>query len=178
LDTASAVPSPKVSTMQEGSESFKTVTYKKKTTTDAPVVNTVKHHWQPFIGVQSYYCCYYYLHYFLLILYYSLKPQLISLIHCLPLVPGIFPVCVQVTLSLVRASWSTRPVFLSGFSPFFCYYLLGRGFLFMAGVLYLLFVIMRLSDFSLLFWKLYLINRYVTYLLARLRFSVSSTSPL
>jgi hypothetical protein len=48
----------------------------------------------------------------------------------------------------------------------------------MAGVPYLLFVFMRLSDFSLLFWELYLINRYVMYLLAWLSFSVSSTSPL
>jgi hypothetical protein len=61
---------------------------------------------------------------------------------------------------------------MSGFAPFFCYYLLGRSFLFMAGLLYLLSVIMRLSDFLLLFWELYLTNRYVTYLLAWLRFSV------
>jgi hypothetical protein len=41
LDTAAAVPLPKVSTMQENSEGFKTVTYKKKSTTDASMVNTV-----------------------------------------------------------------------------------------------------------------------------------------
>jgi hypothetical protein len=51
LDAASAVPSPTVSAVEEDSDGFKTVTYRKKTTTGAPVVVTVKHRRQPLIGV-------------------------------------------------------------------------------------------------------------------------------
>jgi hypothetical protein len=43
LDAASAVPSSKLSTAEEDSDGFKTVTYRKKTTMGAPAVVTVKH---------------------------------------------------------------------------------------------------------------------------------------
>jgi hypothetical protein len=53
LHAASAVPSPKASTVEEHPDGFKTVTYRKKTTTGAPAVITVKHCRQPLIGVRN-----------------------------------------------------------------------------------------------------------------------------
>jgi hypothetical protein len=84
-------------------EGFKTVIYKTKTTTDAPVVNTVKQYWQPLIGVQNYCCCHcccYYLYYFLLILYYSLNPSLFQPYSLPPLSIWNFPhLCLGNTFS-------------------------------------------------------------------------------
>jgi hypothetical protein len=51
LDAASAVPSPKVSIVEEESDGFETVANKKKTTTGAPAVITDKHRRQPLVGV-------------------------------------------------------------------------------------------------------------------------------
>jgi hypothetical protein len=53
LGAASAVPSPKVSTVEEDSDRFKTVTYGRKTITGAPEVITVKHRRQPLVGVRN-----------------------------------------------------------------------------------------------------------------------------
>jgi hypothetical protein len=53
LDSASAVPSPKVSTSQVVSDGFQTVSYKKETVTGASAVNTVKHRRQPLIGIRN-----------------------------------------------------------------------------------------------------------------------------
>jgi hypothetical protein len=46
FNATSAVPLPKVSIVKDDSDSFKTVIYREKTTTSAPVIVTVKHHWQ------------------------------------------------------------------------------------------------------------------------------------
>jgi hypothetical protein len=53
LDAASALPSPKVSAVEEESDGFKNVTYRKKTSTGALAVITVKHRRQPLIGVRN-----------------------------------------------------------------------------------------------------------------------------
>jgi hypothetical protein len=53
LDAASAVPSPKVSAVEEDFDVFETITYRKNTNTGARAVITVRHHRQPVSGVQN-----------------------------------------------------------------------------------------------------------------------------
>jgi hypothetical protein len=53
LDAAAVVPSPKVSTVEEDSDGFKTVSYRKKAISGAPAVFTVKHRGQSLIGVRN-----------------------------------------------------------------------------------------------------------------------------
>lgn len=48
LDSASAFPSPKVSTVEKDSDGFKIVTYRKKKTTGSSMVITIKHRRQFF----------------------------------------------------------------------------------------------------------------------------------
>jgi hypothetical protein len=54
LDSASDVPSPEVSTVEEDSDGFKTVTCRKRMTVSAPAVITVIHQGQPLIAVRNF----------------------------------------------------------------------------------------------------------------------------
>jgi hypothetical protein len=53
LDVASADLSPQVSTVEKDCVGFKTVTYRKTTTTGALTVMSVEHRRQPLIGVRN-----------------------------------------------------------------------------------------------------------------------------
>jgi hypothetical protein len=53
LDVASAVPSSKLSNVEEDTDGFNTVAYRKKTTIGAPAVIILKHRRQPPIGVRN-----------------------------------------------------------------------------------------------------------------------------